>query len=553
EVQYTYQVIDAVHLVLPAHRIDELALIEDVVRVEDDEPLALHLDTSRPSVRVGPPVWNHGFTGQGATIAVVDTGVDSAHPGLQGRVARSVVFTGQSQGPVEAQTSVDSEGHGTHVAGIAAGSGEGSQLLTSGDRRYAGVAIASQVVSLDISQSFSTSTAIKAFDWIHQNHETYDIKIVQNSWGRKDTSKAYDPSDSAVKASNALVRDDGLLLVFSAANAGPDPSTLSMEAQNPNVLTVGAVDDAGRVASFSSRGPVIQADGTEAPWTKPDVVAPGVRIKSATAAAAGSPGTYHELSGTSQAAPHVAGMAALVRQANPDLDPLEVMELFRRTARDLGPPGPGPDTGYGLADAARALETALEAEDGQLVFPREEVHSYQGTLSAGTPAVGGLLGDDDTGLERVPISGVLPVKEGVQRLNASFTWTPARSGAPAPDLRVTLTAPGGQEIAVPSEGRKAQRSLANPAPGDWTWTIRAAGPNQVGVAEYNLTNTLLVPQPIEITGDFGGSGGFFDSPLRQARAALEDAGTQLQEIPSASPSLIAALLALAAGALRRRR
>ncbi len=546
DVAKTYTVIDGLHLFLPADQLDRLARMPGVDRIDADEPLAWHLDTSRSAVGVGPQMWDQGIDGGGGTVAVLDTGIDESHPSVQGKVAEAVVVREQA-GATEAPAGTDTDGHGTHVAGIVAGTGEGSQLLRSDNREYAGMATGSQLISIDISNPFTTSTAIEGFDWVHENHEAYDITVVQNSWGRKEVGEPYDEGDATIQASNALVRDDGLLLVFSAANEGPDASSLSLEAQNPNVLTVGAVDDSGGVAEFSSRGPVLLPSGEQAPWVKPDVAAPGVQIRSAKAGAAAGSNLYVDLSGTSQAAPHVAGIAAMVRASAPDLGPLEVAELFRQAAMDLGPPGPDPATGYGFVDAPRTLELALAADNGTLELPRQETYTASGQLVLGpTGEVSGVLGG--TGAESENASGEIPVKPRATRLTLNVSWASTVSGTPPPDLRVTLTPPDGQPLKVPAEGGSASRSVSNPAPGTWSWDLRAASEPGTGAAEYELTASVTTPQPLGTLGQAGGGGGFFDSPSRQVQQYYEDLEEQLGEytLPAVAAAALLAILLLVA-------
>jgi hypothetical protein len=188
-----------------------------------------------------------------------------------GRVEQAVVVDGAGE-PVESSSSTDEDGHDTHVGAITAGDGDGSKQLAGGTNDYAGVAARCGIVSLDISEQFTTSTAICSFEWVHNDREQYGIEVVQNSWGRADTGGQWDPDGPAIRASNSLVVDD-FVVVFSAAKQGPDASSLALEAMNPNVVTVAAVNDDVKTAQFCSRGPVELANGSTACWVKPDVAA----------------------------------------------------------------------------------------------------------------------------------------------------------------------------------------------------------------------------------------------------------------------------------------
>ncbi len=546
-----YSIIDAAHVTVPVDRLDAVAGIEQVTRVDRDHALELHLDTSKPVVGVTPQLWSDGYDGDGTTIAVVDTGIDSTHPGVGDRVERGVTFSGTGGGPVESDASVDTDGHGTHVGAITGGNGATSQLLDPDDEQYAGMSPQVGLVSLDISQSFTTSTAIRAFEWVHNNHEEYDISVVQNSWGRVETGQAYDPRDPAVRASNALVADDDLVVVFSAGNNGPGDASLSMEAQNPNVITVGATDDSGTPAQFSSRGPVIHQNGTHAAWTKPDVAAPGVQITSA-ASQQGNPtsGLYRALSGTSQASPHVGGIAAMMRAEAPDLTAPQVHAILERTAQDLGPEGPDADTGHGMVHAPSALEQTLGIANGTL-STNTETFSQTGTLITGTQ-IEGLLEDEGASTHRA--SGSIPVKEEALGLELSFTWSSAQAGLPTPQLRVSLEDPSGRQMLVPAEDQAAERTVSSPAEGTWSWQAEPASGTEAGAAAYEMNATVTYEDPDPLRETAGVEGGFFQDDWRRAVGQVfTDARSTFGTAPLlATLALISfAVTLMAASAIRR--
>jgi serine protease AprX len=258
-------------------------------------------------------------------------------------------------------------GHGTHVAGIVAGQG-------SVDAAHKGVAPGARLYGLGVGEMSTTLWTNQALDWVRLNHDQVDppIRVVTNSWT---TGTTYDPNAYSSKVVRDLV-DAGVVVVFSAGNDGGDGSSIrtSGEAQNPRegVISVGSYDDHddgrqnGGLASSSSRGKTLVASS----W--PDVSAPGVTISSTKAAiSAGGLGVltaYKELSGTSQAAPHVAGVVALILQANPDLTPAQVEAILEGTAYAFGIgyaksaddryDGSHYAKGHGLVDAWEAVEAA---------------------------------------------------------------------------------------------------------------------------------------------------------------------------------------------------
>ncbi len=510
----TYSVIDAVHMRATPAGVQQLAALDRVERIDADEELAWHLGTSRPAVGVTEEIWSETRRGANVTIAVVDTGIDGTHPALRDRVETSVTFTGEGRSQQTA-ASTDEDGHGTHVGGIVASTGDGSKLLNDGNQRYAGVAPAAGLVSLDISSSFSTSTAIDAFEWVHENHETYNIKVVQNSWGRKEIGQPYDPGDPAVRASNTLVGEDDIVVVFSAANKGPEPQTLSLEAMNPNVVSVAAVDDKGDVASFSSRGPVMLQNGSRADWVKPDVSAPGVRITSTATSA--NTDLYHGMSGTSQAAPHVSGVAALLQTRFDNLSAPQVHEILRTSALDLGQEGPDPATGYGFVNTPGALRQADAAENGTL-FTTSEHYETTGTITGPTPIDGVLPGGE--GAETGMANGTIPVKDSATRLRLLAEWTQSQTGVPLPDIDVVLEDPSGTEIQVPGEDTSAERTIEDPASGEWGWKLEASGQ---GAADFLVNGTVTLEREV-LGASAGGEGGFGEQgPGERAQEMFEQA------------------------------
>lgn len=325
--------------------LSEVAAVSDVTPATELTP---NLAPNKETVNLTASTASAEPNGTNVTVAVVNGGIDADHPGLEDRIVEEVTVTPDG---VHRNASGSSR-HGTHVAGILAGTGEGA----SPDRGdVAGVAPGVDVISLDISADFTTSNALRAFEWIEEHHEEHDIRVVLSSWGRMREPASYEADDPIVRASDELV-DQGLVVVFSAGNGGPSESAMTVEATNPSVLTVGASTGTGQAASFSSRGPVMD-DGEQADWTKPDLVAPGNRIVSTRATGSGAGASYLMMNGTSMAAPQVAGAAALILSERPGLAPAEVEEVLVGTARDIGEPGIDEATGAGLLDVGAALDS----------------------------------------------------------------------------------------------------------------------------------------------------------------------------------------------------
>jgi serine protease AprX len=287
------------------------------------------------------------YQGDDVAVATIDTGI-SPTPNLGGRVLARVDLTSERDG-------VDRFGHGTHMAGIIAGSG----ATTFG--AFEGAAPETRIVSVKVAGwdgATDVSTVIAALQWVVANRSRFNIRVVNLSWGT-DASTGYgvDPLDRAVERAWGA----GLAVVVSAGNQGPGDGMIAKPADDPYVITVGAVDTNGTadeaddsVAAFSSRGPT--ADGV----AKPDLVAPGVSIVSDRA-----PGstvdsfrptarfgpTMFKGSGTSQAAAVVAGVAARMLDIDPSLTNDEIKGVLTTTAdRRLA----GPAGGAGTIDALAA-------------------------------------------------------------------------------------------------------------------------------------------------------------------------------------------------------
>ncbi|MFK4064968.1 S8 family serine peptidase, partial [Streptomyces sp. NPDC029674] len=238
--------------------------------------------------------WAAGYDGKGVKIAVLDSGVDADHPDLKGQILAEKNFSGSPDAE-------DRYGHGTHVASTAAGTGAKS------GGKLKGVAPGAKLLNgkvLGDEGEGEDSGVIAGMEWAAAE----GADVVNLSLGGYD-SPGVDPLEATV---NKLSAGKGILFAISAGNEGA-PETVGSPGTADAALTVGAVDDNDKLADFSSQGPRV-GDGA----IKPDVTAPGVDITAAAAPGSiiekevgQSPEGYLTISGTSMAAPHVAGAAAL--------------------------------------------------------------------------------------------------------------------------------------------------------------------------------------------------------------------------------------------------
>lgn len=307
-------------------------------------------------------------------MANLDTGVDGTHPALASRWRGANgahpwqecwldLYNGDTEFPEAAL--VNEGAHGTHVMGTMTGLG-----ATTGDS--IGVAWGAQWIASNAIASSDGDQAnnviITAFQWFADpdgNPETIDDvpDVVQNSWGVSPQEPGYEPCDSLWWGAIDNCEAAGVVVTFSAGNSGPVNGSIIVPADRAtsatNTFSIGAIDASHGsfpfpLAGFSSRGPS-RCAGAPENVIKPEVVAPGVDVYSCV------PGGAYQgnWSGTSMAGPHAAGIVALIRQANPDLDVESIKQILLDTARPEGSGEDNNDYGHGLVDAFAAVEKAL--------------------------------------------------------------------------------------------------------------------------------------------------------------------------------------------------
>ena len=250
----------------------------------------------------------HGLArGDKIKVAVIDSGIDVDHPELAGVIAGQYDALDSKEGP---------HPHGTGIAGIIAsharlmGAAPGVQILA--------------VRAFDNAQG-STFSILKSLDWaVSQN-----ARVINMSFAG--------PSDPALQRALAAARQKGAILIAAAGNGGPKAQA-AHPAADPGVIAVTATDADDKLFAKANRGSYVA------------IAAPGVDILMPAPG-----GAYQMSSGTSMAAAYVAGVAALILERQPQLDPDAVKKVLLTTARDLGPKGRDDQFGAGLADAYQAL------------------------------------------------------------------------------------------------------------------------------------------------------------------------------------------------------
>jgi subtilisin family serine protease len=298
-------------------------------------------------------VWRElGVTGTGVVVGSSDSGADGAHPALHNG------FRGGADSWYDpwlhTRTPTDHNGHGTHTLATAVGA---TNVGIAPGAQWIGCVnlernLGSPARYLDCLQYMLAPFPYGGDPWRDGRPERAP-QVLTNSWGCPDLEGC---DAGALRQATAAIRAAGIFFVAAAGNSGPRcRSVADPPATSPDVLSVGAVDRRSTVPVFSSRGP---GPGGR---PKPDQVAPGVDILSATPG-----GGYATETGTSMAAPHVAGVVALMWSANPRLagDIGRTEQILRTTAHPVAPHGddcgdPHNVTGAGLVDAYAAVRAAL--------------------------------------------------------------------------------------------------------------------------------------------------------------------------------------------------
>ena len=333
-------------------------------------------------------------SGRGITIAINDTGVDGTHPDVEydaldptrktiqnvlvnmndkdGLLLRTKTVGNLMAGitpPVYVEDVINTDthgGHGTHVASTAAGTGVASGGL------YQGVAPGANILGLGSGAGLFIIGQIAAFDYCFTNQFRYNIRVVNNSWGN--SAVAVDPDHPINVASRILHDQAHIVVVFANGNDGPDANSQNRWASLPWVINVGAATKEGRLAGFSSRGvfgtdlhPSIVTPGTGGSTGSgftSAVIAARARVNPAANGAhldAEIPpafvANYTQISGTSMAAPHLAGVVANILSANPSLTPDDVKALIERTATPLAVYDQF-EAGAGMANVHAAVDAA---------------------------------------------------------------------------------------------------------------------------------------------------------------------------------------------------
>lgn len=503
---------------------EELAALPGVESVRLDEavpvPAPLAGTAAAPEWNLtavhAPDLWALGYTGQGVIVANMDTGVDPNHPDLAGKWRGGTNSWYDPNG--EHAVPYDNDGHGTGTMGVmVGGSAGGSAIGMAPDARWIAVKIFDD-------KGFAPLSAIHAgFGWLLDpdgNPDTNDAPdVVNNSWGLDGVGVCDQEFLNDVHALKAAA----IAVVFAAGNSGPSANTGESPGNYPESFAVGAVNQSLAIAPFSSRGPSSCGGAVY-----PAVAAPGVNIRLADLTFGGAfPNSYTYLSGTSFAAPHVAGAMALLLSAFPALSVPELETALSSSTTDLGTPGPDNDYGQGLLNVLAAYNYYNPLLDisvtpfshnfgtvnvGSVSPPRTFSITNRGSLGLAIDSVtisGSGVGDfmvsnDSCSGTTLPPGELCtldvvfnPLSEGSKNVNLVVTYNDPAVNSLSIPLRgssftaVTLLAPNGGEV-IPSgshfqiewgaPAKAANFNLAYSVNNGSTWLPIAAGIRMTGTS-----------------------------------------------------------------------
>ena len=497
----------------------------------------LRTEPSFTKLNEGMPV-----DGRGIGVVINDSGVDGTHKDIEfgGHLVQNVLGATNLNALnellpvtwVENVPNTDtSSGHGTHVAGIVGGTG----AMSKGE--YEGVAPGAKLIGYGSGAAVAMLDTLGGFDYALTHQAEYNIRVITNSWGDTgDSGTDFDPFDPINIATKKLY-DRGIVTVFSAGNSGPGDSTISGNYKKaPWVITVAAGTKQGQLADFSSRG-VKGKGGTvtvgSETWKwedRPTVTSPGetiisTRVISPIAALGATDDVnlippaylpyYTTMSGTSMAAPHVAGIVALILDANPSLSPLEVKRIIEQTATNM--PGYEPwEVGSGYVNAYAAVDAALNGREYGSVLNMNRTFNSNAQMT---------VNSDKVTIDFSPLNLKNEVSftvgsgqtELVARMNAYGLL--GQTGNP---VNLVLTAPDGTRytsgisvLFTLYPDRTVQ--VVNPVPGTWKASVEG------------LQGLLALPEKVEVelvtktAGSFSGLNDITGHPAESAiKLAVSD-------------------------------
>jgi len=382
-----------------------------------------------------PELWSLGYSGSGVVVANMDTGVDVSHPDLAakwrggGNSWYDSTKDPTKEFPTPDDMPYDPDGHGTQTMAIMVGGAAGDTAIgVAPDARWIAVKM------YDDEGKATLSGIHLAFQWLLDpdgDPDTLDAPDVVNaSWGLVGSAGQ---CITEFSTDIDLLKTAGIAVAFSAGNDGPAPYTSISPANNPQGFGVGAVDAALAMASFSSRGPSA-CDGS----IYPKLSAPGFSIKTADLSLGGLP-LYAWVSGTSYAAPHVAGTMALLAGAFPQASVSELEAALTGSAQDMDIAGADDSYGYGIADVLAAYQFLLAGAGSRPAI----TSTPSTTATQGSRYTYAVTASDPDGDALTFSLDVAPAGMSLDPVSGLVDWTPGSTQVGEQTVTVRATDPGG--------------------------------------------------------------------------------------------------------------
>lgn len=477
---------------------------------------------------------NGGLPVSGAgdfSVLVIDSGVDATHADLQfgTKVIQNVqtpVAAGTFPGftphvSIENVPNTDQTvGHGTHCAGIIGGTG-----LRSGGL-YTGVAPGAKIIGAGLGAGIFVINGLAAWEWGLANQFRYNIRVVSNSYGN---SGAFDPDDPITIATK-MAYDRNIAVIFAAGNAGPTKDTYNPYAKAPWVIGVAAGSKEGDLADFSSRGVRreirLNNEDPNDDFNAPTITAPGTgRIYETnagkfTAAMVSTRSTvnitangldadtelpvahipfYTQISGTSMATPFIAGVVALMLDADPTLSPDQIREILTSTATKM----PGREeweVGAGFVNAHAAVDKVFNRSKP---YRNIQDSTYNAVFGEERPPVQNFHIDFSPEVSG-PASGnarTFTVEAGINVLDVFATVDTIAEEGTGNLVGMRITSPSGATFSTAIDfpvigSDKRQIVVQNPEPGTWTLEIRGAR-GLTAAPQVSSPTQLAAPGPVD--------------------------------------------------------
>ena len=494
-------------------------------------------DRSFTAANGGLPVSGRGDF----SVVINDSGIDATHPDLQfgKNVIQNVQILTDTEtlsGFTTLQTIENvpdtdlNVGHGTHCAGIVGATGQQSAGL------YAGVAPGAKLIGAGSGAVLFILNALGGFEWSLANQPLYAVRVISNSWG---SNGPFDPNDP-INVASKQAHDNNIVVVFAAGNSGPGKDTMNPYAKAPWVIGVAAGTKEGGLASFSSRGVskdvrLSNADPND-DYNAPTITAPGTGREFASDSAKFSAAIvstrsktnifangltddteipvafvpyYTQISGTSMATPHVAGVVALMLDADITLTPDEVRQILSDTASRM----PGRDeweVGAGYVNAYAAVDKVFNRSKP---YGQNFTHAFNAKYTVSGPAPQKAHVDySPTGLPCAagstncasPNAYYFNVQGGMSVLDVFATFDNAVNTGDGNTIGILLTDPQGNRyssgISLPIlDAPNREVVVRNPAGGRWLLEVRGVR-GLAALPNVSLpTSGAATPGPVDIT------------------------------------------------------